>query len=117
MRWCWIAGVLHGVIGSAILFGTLHPLRDMLDAHALELSRVGSATQIAQGLALLVLSRIPSTQIPAALIAVGTTAWTAILYVIVFTGQHPLDLGVPGGGAIMLLGWIALLFVNPRSTT
>ena len=32
MRWAWIVGGLHGLIGSAILFLTLHPLRDALDA-------------------------------------------------------------------------------------
>lgn len=113
MRWSWIVGAAHGLVGSAILFGTLHPLRDMLDAHALELIRVASAIEIAQGLLLLILARIPRSTIPAALVAFGTTIWTAMIYIIVFTGQHPFDMAVPGGGAIMLLGWVALLFTSP----
>ena len=113
MRWSWIAGAAHGLVGTAVLFGTLHPLRDMLDAHALDLARVGSATQIGQGLALMLLARTPASTIPAVLIAIGTTLWSAMLYVIVFTGQHPFDPVVPAGGAIMLLGWVALLFTRP----
>lgn len=116
MRWTWAAGAIHGLVGSAILFLSFHPLRDALDAHALELARAGSALEAVQGLALLSLARMPRTFIPAALIAAGTTAWTAMLYIIVFTGQHPLDLMVPAGGMVMLAGWLALLFVDPKAS-
>lgn len=114
MHWAWIAGGLHGLIGTAILFLSLHPLRDSLSAEALELARVGSALEVTQGLALLVLARTAQTHWAAMLIAAGTTAWTAMLYIIVFTGQHPLDLVVPVGGIIMLLGWLALLVLPPK---
>lgn len=115
MRWAWIAGGLHGLIGTAILFLSLHPLRDALSAEALELARVGAALEAIQGLALLVLARAAQTHWAAMLIAAGTTAWTAMLYIIVFTGQHPLDVVVPVGGLIMLLGWLALLILPPKS--
>jgi uncharacterized membrane protein YgdD (TMEM256/DUF423 family) len=115
MPWAWVAGGLHGLVGSALLFLTLHPLRDALDAHALELVRVGSAVEAIQGLALVVLSRLAGTTIAAALIAIGTTAWTAMLYLIAFTGQHPLDLAVPVGGMIMMAGWLALALMPPKA--
>lgn len=115
MRWAWIAGGLHGLIGTAILFLSLHPLRDALSAEALELARVGAALEAIQGLALLVLARAAQTHWAAMLIAAGTTAWTAMLYIIVFTGLHPLDVVVPVGGLIMLLGWLALLILPPKS--
>ena len=35
--WVWVAGGVHGLIGSAIFFATLRPLRDALSADALEL--------------------------------------------------------------------------------
>lgn len=105
----------HGLIGTAILFLSLHPLRDALSAEALELARVGAALEAIQGLALLVLARAAQTHWAAMLIAAGTTAWTAMLYIIVFTGQHPLDVVVPVGGLIMLLGWLALLILPPKS--
>jgi uncharacterized membrane protein YgdD (TMEM256/DUF423 family) len=89
-------------------------LRDALDAHALELARVGSTLEATQGLALLVLARA-QTQWPAILIAAGTTVWTAMLYFIVFTGRHPLDEVVPAGGLIMLLGWLALILTPPKA--
>lgn len=115
MRWAWVVGGLHGLIGSTILFLTLHPLRDALSAEALELARVGSALEAVQGVALVVLARAAQTQWAAVLIAIGTTVWTAMLYVIVFTGQHPLDVVVPIGGLIMMLGWLALIVMPPKS--
>jgi uncharacterized membrane protein YgdD (TMEM256/DUF423 family) len=115
MPWAWIVGGLHGLIGSAVLFLTLHPLRDALDAHALDLARVTSAVEAIQGLALLVLSRTAQTQWAAILIAVGTTAWTAMLYFIIFTAQNPIDGVVPLGGLIMVLGWLALIVMPPKS--
>jgi len=116
MRWAWIVGGVHGLIGSSILFLTLHPLRDALDAHALELARVGSAVEAVQGLALLILSRAAQTHWAAMLIAAGTTAWTAMLYIIVFTGRHPLDEVVPIGGIIMMVGWLALIVLPPKAS-
>lgn len=115
MRWAWIVGGLHGLVGSAILFLTMHPLRDALDAHALELTRVASAVEAIQGLALLVLARAAQTQWAALLIALGTTVWTAMIYVIAFTGQHPLDEAVPVGGIIMMAGWLVLILTPPKN--
>jgi uncharacterized membrane protein YgdD (TMEM256/DUF423 family) len=106
-RIVWAFGVLHALIGSAVLFGLFHPLRDMLDAHAADLALKGSTLQAIQGIAILVLAaRAP---VATAVIAAGVTVWSAMLYMIVFTGQHPFDAAVPSGGAIMLLGWLALL--------
>jgi uncharacterized membrane protein YgdD (TMEM256/DUF423 family) len=112
MRWAWSVGALHGLVATTILFLSLHPLRDALDAEALELARVGAALELSQGLALLLLARAQSRW-PAILIALGTTIWTLMLYVIVFTGLHPLDVVVPVGGLIMMLGWVALLLLPP----
>lgn len=106
MRGVWALGLAHGLIGSAILFASFHPLRDALDAHALALAVSGSTLQLGQGLALLLLAQRPGLAWPARLIGAGATIWTAMLYVIVFTGSHPFDAAVPVGGAIMLLGWV-----------
>jgi uncharacterized membrane protein YgdD (TMEM256/DUF423 family) len=108
MRWVWPIGVLHALVGTALLFLSLHPLRDALDQHALELVRAGSTLETLQGLALMLIART-KTALAAVLIAAGTTIWAAMLYFIAFTGQHPLDLVVPVGGFVMLLGWLVLL--------
>lgn len=115
MRWAWIAGGVHALVGSAILFLSLHPLRDALAAEPLELARVGASVEAVQGLALMFLARAAQAQWAAILIAAGTTVWTAMLYVIVFTGQHPADIVIPIGGLIMALGWLALIVIPSKS--
>lgn len=112
MRWTWSIGVLHALIGTALLFLSLHPLRDALDQHALELVRAGSTLETLQGLALMFIARTGTGALSATLIAAGTTIWAAMLYFIAFTSQHPLDLLVPVGGFVMLLGWIVLLLTQ-----
>lgn len=115
MRFAWIAGILHGFIGTAILFLTLHPLRDALDAHALDLAKVGGAWQAMQGLVLLVVATATRARLPAMLIAAGTALSAAMLYFITFTGQRPpVIVLVPIGGAIVMVGWIGLLFAKPK---
>jgi uncharacterized membrane protein YgdD (TMEM256/DUF423 family) len=36
---------------------------------------------------------------------IGTAAWTSMLYWIVFSGMHVLDIVVPLGGVVMMYGW------------
>ena len=37
-----------------------------------------------------------------------TTQWTGMLYGIIITGAHPLDLLVPMGGVVMMVGWFMI---------
>lgn len=113
MNWIWRVGLAHILIGSTILFGSLHPLRELLDAHELHLAIVGSALQAIQGLGLAFLSQFPQTKWPSLVIALGTACYTLMLYLIIFTGLHPFDPLVPIGGAGMFVGWLMLL-VTPR---
>lgn len=114
-RWTWIVGGTHALVGSAILFLSIHPLRAYLEPQLLELAVVGSALQAIQGGALLVLSRHSEAKWPALLIAGGTAGYSAMLYFIIFTGLHPFDPLVPMGGLAMLLGWIMVIFTKPGS--
>ena len=41
------------------------------------------------------------------LIMIVSTAWTSMLYWIVFSGMHLLDIVVPLGGVVMMLEWVA----------
>jgi uncharacterized membrane protein YgdD (TMEM256/DUF423 family) len=116
MRALWIFGTLHFLIGSLVLFLTLHPLRDALDAHALDLVIVISAYQAVQGLAVMALAGSDGLKrLAAMLMAVGAALSAAMIYIIAFTGTHPFDLAVPAGGFISLLGWAALLFARPKT--
>lgn len=116
MRFAWVAGVIHGLIGTAIFFLTLHPLRDALDAHALDLAKVGGAWQAMQGLVLMIVAASTRARIAAALIAGGTAISAAMLYFIIFTGQRPpIIVLVPIGGTIAMLGWAGLLFAKLKS--
>jgi uncharacterized membrane protein YgdD (TMEM256/DUF423 family) len=36
-----------------------------------------------------------------------STVWTSMLYWTVFSGMHLLDIVVPLGGVVMMLGWVA----------
>lgn len=122
MRALWIWGTLNFLIGSSILFLTLHPLRDALDTHALHLAVVMSAYQSVQGLAIMGLAYMtlwhPGGLIRVAswLMAAGVTASAATLYLIAFTGRHVFDPAVPLGGALALIGWALLLGTRPRAT-
>lgn len=115
MRFAWIAGVLHALIGTALLFLTLHPLRDALDAHGLDLMKVGSAWQALNGLALMILAVSTAARAPAMLIAGGVAISVAMLYFLIFSGTQPaLMYLVPIGGGISMIGWIWLLFIRPK---
>lgn len=114
MRFAWIAGAVHGLIGTTILFLTLHPLRDALDAHALDLAKVGGAWQAFQGLVLMIAASTTRARLPAILIAAGTAIAAAMLYFIIFTGQRPpIIVLVPVGGSIAIAGWLGLILAKP----
>lgn len=116
-RSIWTFGALHALVGSAILFLTIHPLRAALEPRDLEVVIVGSALQAVQGVALMVLSLRAGGGWGALLIALGTALWTGMLYFIAFTSMHPLDPVVPAGGMLMLVGWIMIVLAGPRATT
>lgn len=118
MRFAWLAGVLHGLIGTAIFFLTLHPLRDALDAHALDLAQTAGAWQAMQGLVLMIAAVATRSKISAALIAGGTFISCAMLYFIIFTGlRPPIIVIAPIGGAIAMAGWIGLFTAKLRDNS
>lgn len=117
MRWVQITGVIHGFVGGALFFGTLHPLRDLLGAHELMLVQTGAAFEAMQGLALLVLAGAyegAAARLAAALIAVGAALVMGMLAVIAFSRLHPFDAAVPLGGAAVLIGWLVITFARRR---
>lgn len=114
MNWVKLLGAFHGFLGTSLLFLSLHPLRDALDTHSLELLRVGSALQATLAIAVMYFASLSIFEWGARVIAVGTTLWTAMLYWIIFTGTHPFDLMVPIGGVVMMIGWLMILVAAAR---
>lgn len=115
MRLAWIAGVFHALMGSTLLFLTLHPLRDALAAPELDLIKTGSAWQAFHGIALMAVAIATKARIAAFLMAAGPAISVAMLCYIAFTGDRPpVIVAVPVGGGIAVLGWIALLFSAPE---
>lgn len=116
MRLFWIAGILHALIGSTLLFLTLHPLRDALPSPELELIKIGAVWQSLQGLALMIVASVTKARIAAMLMAVGPAISMAMLGYIVLTGERPpVIIAVPIGGGVTILGWLALLLSRPEA--
>ncbi|NWG72287.1 MAG: DUF423 domain-containing protein [Parvularculaceae bacterium] len=114
MRLAWVGGTVHALIGGAILFLSLHPLRDALDAHALDLARTGSTFEALIGIILMLAAANTRARLATTAMAVGITVFAAMLYFIVFTGlRPPIIVLVPIGGATALLGLAALIFAGP----
>ena len=115
MRSIWIAGVAHALIGSFLLFLTLHPLRDALDAHALETAKVGYAWQAMMGVIAMIAAAATRARIAGLLIVGGVAASMAMLSYIIFTGAQPaIIIIVPIGGMIATIGVAMLLFAKPE---
>jgi uncharacterized membrane protein YgdD (TMEM256/DUF423 family) len=112
--WTYRAGAAHALIGQTLLFLSIHPLRELLDAHALAMVQTMSAVQIGNGLALMLLARSDGGRLAPLLIALGTLASAAMIWIIAFTGTHPFDLIVPIGGLAMIVGWVMVLLRGGR---
>jgi len=114
MRALWIAGVAHVAIGSLMFFLTLHPLRDALDANALQSAKVGYAWQAMMGLAVMVAAAATRARIAGAMIAGGAAVAMAMLTYIIFTGDRPpIIIIVPIGGTIATAGLVMLAASAP----
>lgn len=107
--WSWRGGAMHALVGQVLIFLSLHPLRDALDAHSLALIQTMSAVQVGNGLALMVLAGRGIRSAILWLIGGGTAVSALMIWIIVFTGAHPFDPAVPLGGMAMIAGWIWLL--------
>jgi hypothetical protein len=115
MRIIWAAGVAHALIGSLLFFLTLHPLRDALDANALDSAKVGYAWQAMMGVIAMIAAVATRARLAGLLIVGGAAMSMAMLSYIIFTGLRPaIIVVVPIGGMIASLGVAMLMFARLR---
>lgn len=115
MRWINIAAAVCGLVALAMLVAAAHPLRDALDAAALDRVKLGAFVQMGAACAGLALANRPSrlNAIAAAMILGGAAFFACTLYAISLTGSHSFALAAPIGGATLIAGWAVLAFAKP----
>jgi len=105
-----IAGAL--LAASGVMLGAFgaHALRSSLDATHLGWWQTAVQYQMWHAIGLIALSAIPLTRPgpPAILLTIGTIIFSGTLYLMALTGVRWLGAITPIGGALMILGWLAL---------
>jgi uncharacterized membrane protein YgdD (TMEM256/DUF423 family) len=110
-----VAAGLNGIMGVAIGAWAAHGLEGRMSPEALEWMRTGASYQLWHAAALLGLAAVAARHgtrlIAAAGIAFGLGAllFGGSLYLYAWTGQGWLAMITPVGGALMILGWVAVL--------
>ena len=112
----YLAGAgLNGAMGVSIGAWAAHGLQNRLSPEALEWMRTGVSYQLWHAAALLGLAAVAvhhfSRLIAVAGIALGLGAFLfgGSLYLYAWTGQNGFALVTPVGGALMIVGWLAVL--------
>lgn len=115
MRIVNIIAALSGLIALCMLVAAAHPLRDTLNAEALERVKLGAFVQLgaaAAGLALAGRSGLLN-RISASMILGGAALFASTLYAISLTGSQSFAMLAPVGGSTLILGWVVLIFAKP----
>lgn len=115
--------VLAGLGVAAGAFGT-HLLKSQYGAEELEIWRTAASYQMYHALALIVAARLyarhPSRllRVTCGLFIAGIALFSGSLYLLALTGQSPLGLITPLGGAAFLAGWgcLAVGIVRPSES-
>jgi uncharacterized membrane protein YgdD (TMEM256/DUF423 family) len=103
------AGALLAASGVALGAFGAHALRGSLDAAALGWWQTAVQYQMWHALALIAIAALPLRSRAAPwLIGCGTLIFSGSLYAMALTGVRALGAVTPVGGALMILGWLAL---------
>jgi uncharacterized membrane protein YgdD (TMEM256/DUF423 family) len=115
LRWINIAAAVSGLVALAMLVAAAHPLRDALEAAALERIRLAAFIQMGAACAGLAIANRSSrlNAIAAAMILGGAGLFACTLYAISLTGSQSFALAAPFGGATLIAGWAVLVFAKP----
>lgn len=115
MRWINIAAALSGLVALAMLVAAAHPLRDALDADALERIKLAALVQLGAACAGLAIANRRSrlNAIAGAMILGGAGLFACTLYAISLTGSQSFAIAAPFGGITLIVGWVVLAFAKP----
>jgi uncharacterized membrane protein YgdD (TMEM256/DUF423 family) len=115
LRWINIAAALSGLVALAMLVAAAHPLRDVLEATALERIKLAAFVQLGAACAGLAIANRSSrlNAIAGAMILAGAGVFACTLYAVSLTGSQSLALAAPFGGATLIAGWVVLVFSKP----
>lgn len=115
MRWINIAAALSGLVGLSMLVMASHPLRDALDAAALERVKLGAFIQLGAACAGLAIANRSGrlNALAGAMILGGAGVFASALYAISLTGSQSFAITAPLGGITLIAGWCVLVFAKP----
>jgi uncharacterized membrane protein YgdD (TMEM256/DUF423 family) len=120
MKMLHILAALSGAIATGLLVASAHPLRDAVGEAEIWYVILGATVQLGCALAGLLVARSGGGRIAAAagvMMVAGSAAFSLVLTALVAIDFQGLNLLVPIGGAIALLGWIVLAFAGPGNRT
>jgi uncharacterized membrane protein YgdD (TMEM256/DUF423 family) len=117
MKMLHILAALSGAIATGLLVASAHPLRDAVGEAEIWYVILGATVQLGCALAGLLVARNGGRVAAAAgvMMVAGSAAFSLVLTALVAIDFQGLNLLVPIGGAIALLGWIVLAFAGPGS--
>jgi uncharacterized membrane protein YgdD (TMEM256/DUF423 family) len=114
-------GAVNGLVAVAAGAYGRHGL---LDPFGREMFAIGSAYQLAHGLALLAVAwlairegkpLISPVHFAGSAFTIGTLMFSGSLYVLGVTGAVPFEGAAPVGGWLLMLGWLALILTAVRN--
>ena len=117
MRAITIFSALSGVLALAMLVAASHPLRNVLDAAALDRITLAAFVQLSAACAGLALSNRTGrvNLVAAALVLSGAALFACVLYALSLAHAPWLAMLAPVGGSALIAGWIVLIFAKPRT--
>lgn len=115
MRWINIAAAVSGLVALAMLVAAAHPLRDALEAAAVERIKLGAFIQLGAACAGLAIANRSGrlNAIAGVMIIGGACLFSSTLYAISLIGDHSFAFAAPFGGITLIAGWAVLMFSKP----
>jgi uncharacterized membrane protein YgdD (TMEM256/DUF423 family) len=117
MRVMNIVAAISGAVALVMLVAAAHPLRDALEAVALDRIKLGAFVQLGAACAGLAISNRSgrANAVAGALILAGAALFSGVLYAISLLDTQAFAVLAPVGGSALIAGWIVLAFARPTA--